>query len=288
MIKAHDESIVNILQLHDGRLISASIDRTIKMWTLDGNSSTFYKSGQRYVNNIIQLHNGNIAFSLHLQEKIIIMTLEGRILHNVKVHRDEISHITQLKDERIVTCSSKIVRIQPSEDYGMIILKGHTDVINGVIELYDGRILSYDKDGIIKFWDNSNGRCRYTMDIGHIINHVIQLNDTRLFCQGSYDAGIIISLDGSFKKVIDFSIFRAIQLRDGRMLSVSITGILKIWSPDNDVVHILGETDTNINCMIQLQDDRIVTGYHDGIMRFWSLPVVIKIDQCKLYDVYFH
>lgn len=63
----------------------------------------------------------------------------------------------------------------------MMTLEGHTNRVNRIIQLIDGRLVSYSGDTKIKIWDTISGRCLMTQE-GHTnwVRCIIQLNDGRL------------------------------------------------------------------------------------------------------------
>ena len=158
-------------------------------------------------------------------------------------------------------------------------LRGHTDCINTMIQLNDGRIVSGSDDKTLRIWDSTTGNLLQTLQ-GHNgvipLLTVIQLNDRRIISGSDYDTlPIWNSTTGNLEQTLrghDYGgIFTVIQLNDGRIVSGSDDETLRIW--DSTTGHLLqtlrGHTDL-IFRVIQLNDGRIVSASHDYTLRIWG------------------
>jgi WD40 repeat protein len=132
-----------VIQFNDGRLLSCSEDKTLKIWDAISGSC--------------------------------LMTLEG--------HISCVLCVTQLVDGRLVSgFVYTTLRIWDTISSSCLMtLKGHTSWVRCVIQLMDGRLVSGSDDKTLKIWDAISGSCLMTLE-GHTNNVrcVFQLKDGRL------------------------------------------------------------------------------------------------------------
>lgn len=143
-------------QLSDGRLVSGSDDRTLKVW--DTTSWTCMK------------------------------TLEG--------HTGDVYCVSQLFDGRLVSGSLdrtvKVWELEANTNHCSETLGGHNGIVQQLLPLSDGRLLSGSHDGTFKIWDVISGRCiKTTAHHDGIIQCALILSDGCL-ASGSADKSIKI------------------------------------------------------------------------------------------------
>ncbi|RAP34167.1 hypothetical protein DID80_07575 [Candidatus Marinamargulisbacteria bacterium SCGC AAA071-K20] len=120
------------------------------------------------------------------------------------------------------------------------ILHGHTDWVNSVTQLEDGRLVSASNDNTLKVWDltqDQGQECVATLQ-GHtsLVRSVTQLEDGRLV-SASFDSTLkvwdltraqgqecVATLEGHTDAVSSVT-----QLEDGRLISASDDNTLKVW-----------------------------------------------------------
>jgi WD40 repeat protein len=176
-------------------------------------------------------------------------------------------------------------------------MKGHTQDIRDIIQLKDGRLCSCSSDTSIKLWDIGSGLCNLTIN-GHIgvVCCVLPLIDGRL-CSGSYDQTIRIwdNDSGACQLKINArsSIFRIVQLRDGR-----------IWGRDNEVhirlwrlristgvfdMALHGHT-SFVSAIVVVDDLRICSCSYDNTIKIWNVSIgvcqrTLEGHTCDVYDM---
>jgi WD40 repeat protein len=116
-------------------------------------------------------------------------------------------------------------------------LKGHTDYVNTLALLRDGRVASGSDDTTIRISDVSRCTCDAVLE-GHTD-----------------------------------SVYGLVQLPDGRLASGSRDNTIRLWSigaSSGTCVGVL-ETGTAVLSLALLHDGGLVSGHYDGSIRLWSL-----------------
>ena len=160
----------------------------------------------------------------------------------------------------------------PADAALLRIIHGHTDAVVGVLELSDGRILSWSYDSNLRLWqpDGSPG----PVLLGHTggVNEALELSDGRILSRGADYAIRLWQLDGSPGPVFeghDHAVFGMLELSDGRILSWSNDRTLRLWQPDGSPGPVLeGHADAVLGAL-ELRDGRILSWSIDGTLRLW-------------------
>ena len=151
------------------------------------------------------------------------------------------------------------------------VLSGHTDDVNCLVLLPDGRFCSRSDDNSIKIWNKSTCHREKTLN-GHTsgVYSLCALSDTRI-CSGSLDNKIKIwnIQTGACEKTLighAYCVESIVYLADGRICSGSADDSIKIWNLQFGIceVTLTGHT-SGVCVVIQLRDCRICSEYHLGL-----------------------
>ena len=125
-LTGHSDCVTSVTQLADGRIVSGSWDKTLRVWDLDK---------QEYDDGFVRVLTG---------------------------HSNEVYSVTQLTDSRIVSGSEDTtLRVwdldkQEHEDGYVRVLTGHTRYVTSVTQLSDGKIVSASGDNTLRVWGYVN------------------------------------------------------------------------------------------------------------------------------------
>ena len=141
-------------------------------------------------------------------------------------------------------------------------LEGHTDSVNGALELHDGRILSWAGDHTLRLWDSQTGKplavWKMERNIG-LIHHAVELRGGRILTWS--DDGFCQLWDGQTGKPLAVGgrlDTNVLELCDGRILSWSLMGeALRLWDGQTNTERVVPIS--YINDMQELGDERFLS-----------------------------
>ena len=124
----HTGGVNAVATLPNERVVSASDDRTIKVWDLAG------------VIHLITNNGGRV--------------MKAQCLHTLRGHRSSVLCVAALPRDRIVSGSrDKTLRVwDVTEGLCLQTMRGHTGWVNCVGVLPDGRVVSGSRDKTLKVW----------------------------------------------------------------------------------------------------------------------------------------
>ncbi len=236
-LEGHTDWVEGVAGLPDGRVVSASDDRTLRVWDPDTGET--------------------------------LQTLEG--------HTDRVTGVAGLPDGRVVSASDdRTLRVwDPDTGETLQILEGHgnTDRAAGVIALADGRVVSTSDGRTLRVWDPNTGD-RLQAPRGHWRRHAAALADGRVVSV-SFDGTLRVwdpdtgetlqTLEG------DRGISGLAALADGRVVSASSDYKPRVWDMQTGetLQTLVGHTE-GVKGVAALPDGRVVSASDDRTLRVWD------------------
>jgi hypothetical protein len=244
-LQGHTSYVSTCCQLADGRILSGSADKTLKVWD-------------------------PVIFQC-------LATLQG--------HKDKVLTCCQLADGRILSGSAdKTLKVwDPVTFQCLATLKGHTYPVETCCQLADGRILSGSGDKTLKVWDPVTFQCLATLQgYTDMVLICCQLANSRIL-SGSGDNALKVWDPVTFQCLATLQehtsyVNRCCQLADGRILSGSGDNALEVWDPVTFqcLATFKGHTDWVRTCC-QLADGRIVSGSVDKTLKVWNVEATSSL-----------
>ena len=193
----HHSSVGGVVELHDGRILSWSKDKTLRIWNQsNGEIITVLEGHSRAVTGVIGLDKNRVLSWTRSGNMIIWDTDSGTLLARLKRHPMMIAGVALIEHNRIVSwgahhllfwdatsgerlggikghffdgrCLDKRHIISWGMEQGELFLwdmdtgkattfTGHTGSIRGACRLDEGRILSWAGDKTLRIWEEKTG-----------------------------------------------------------------------------------------------------------------------------------
>ncbi|MBI5522402.1 MAG: TIR domain-containing protein [Desulfarculus sp.] len=286
-LAGHSSWVRAVSLTRDGnRAVSASNDRTLKVWdlqkaicltTLEGHSGEVWA--------VSLTRDGQRAVSVSGDKTLRVWDVErGKCLHTLEGHSGDVRAVSLTLDgQRAVSASSdKTLRVWDVERGRCLhTLEGHTRWVSAVSLTRDGqRAVSVSGDKTLRVWDVEQGKCLHTLEghSGEVLAVSLTLDGQRAV-SASFDDTLRVwdlargkclhTLEGHSGYV------RAVSLtRDGqRAVSASFDHTLRVWDLERGkCLHTLEGHSGDVYAVSLTPDgQRAVSASRDGTLRVWDL-----------------
>lgn len=270
----------------DGRFISASDDRTVRVWDMAAGTLLDTRSQHKgYVRDVAVTPDNRYAISASHDRTLIVWDLDsGTAVTTLRGHAKQVNAVVVSPDGRRV--------VSGSEDWSLIVwdresgqvrhtLSGHKSAVNGLAMASDGKVvLSASEDRSIGVWDLENGRL-VKMLSGHsdIVTAVAISSDATWAVSASDDKTLAIwdlvthrrvrTLSGHGGVVTDVAISG-----DGKnIISASTDKTLRVWDPGSgDILStIRGHEEDILSLGVSADGRYALSGGKDRFVKLWDL-----------------
>ena len=231
-LKGHMGSIKGALLIHDGRILSWSGDKTLRLWDVGGKPLATLEGHTTQINGVLLMPNGRIL-SWSWDGTLRLWDIDGKPLATLLGHTIMLNGVLLTPDGRILSWSGdKTLRLWDVDGKPIATLEGHTGQVRGVLLTPDGRILSWSGDKTLRLWD-SDGNC-----LGSLEGHT---------CESK---GVLL-------------------IPDGQILSWADDGTIFLWSYDGEPLAI--QVVQDIRGALLLSDGEILLWSDDRRVHLWDI-----------------
>lgn len=273
-----------ILQLHDGRIVSCTVNKTIEITDIKSKDTiAVLRAHEKPVTMIIQLNNGCLA-SCGSDALIFIWEISkktNQIIGCLVGHREKINSLIEIKDQ-ILSCSNdKTMRLWDYKGLRCLrIIYARSEILSIEI-LKDNSLLSHTRNNI-KIWNLSLFQCVTIVKINskYAINQILQLKDGRiltLFRNLQLNSLELFIWDKNLRKMtlirntnLQINIKTMIQLFDGRLLGFNYLGDIVLINHETfECIKYLRNTEELVN-LCQFEDHQLICASKIGIS-IWNI-----------------
>ncbi|MBD2214370.1 CHAT domain-containing protein [Nostoc linckia FACHB-104] len=242
----HTDDVYSVTFSPDGKMIaSASKDKNIKIWNLDGRVLQTLTGHTDNVYSVAFSPDGKTIASASKDKTIKIWNLDGRVLQTLTEHSDGVNSVTFSPDGKTIASASSdnSIKLWSLEGGEPKTGNGHSSVVESVTFSPNGKMLaSASADNSIKLW-KLNGQL--IQPIGINARH----KDSVFNLSFSPDGKTIVSASGD-KSIkfwsLDFQEPRDLNLDDLLLRGCQIvSGYLRNPNSSNDTRHLCNNIDSS-------------------------------------------
>ena len=295
----HSKSITALAALPDGRLASGSHDNTIRLWDVEsGVEFARFKGDGGSVNALAFLPDDRLASAPNKDTIRLLDLARGAESAYLKGYGSRVTSLAVLSADN--GCGLRLasgavgghIRVWDVESGAVRVLKGHTDSVEALTVLPDGRLASASHDHTIRLWDVAS-RCETGRLKGHgswvtalVILPATDVQGWRL-ASGSrdntirlWDVSAIVETDepqAHTHAVKALAVLPAVAGEHQVLASGSSDRTIRLWNATSAVetacLKRYGPTVESLT-VVSAKDDqdwRLASGSNDSTIRLWDV-----------------
>jgi WD40 repeat protein len=280
VLAGHQSLVHAVAVLPDGRVISGSADKTLRIWDVESGQSLATLTGhQAAVLAVAVLPDGRVI-SGSADRTLRIWDVEsGQAVATLTGHQDWVRAVAVLADGRVVSGSAdRTLRVWDIESGQTVAtLAGHQGSVMAMAVLADGRVVSGSADKTLRVWELESSQAVATL-AGHqgVVITVAVLPDGRVV-SGSADGSLRIWDIESGQAVGELAghqdwVRAVVVLADGRVVSGSEDHVLHVWDVEGgEALAKLAGHQGSVMAVAVLADGRVVSASADRTLRVWDV-----------------
>ena len=274
----HSGCVWSVASMGKGRLASASEDRSIRVWSANGELECNLTGHTGPIYSVICVQDRLVTASEDWTVRIWTPS-DARCKQVLNGHKGPVTCVASMDMGygRIISGSvAKNVRIWNKYGRHEEVLSGHSSSVLSVTSLKDGRVASGGADKLVCIWD-SEGKCSRKLkgNPGKVISLSL-LEGGRLACVSEPRTVRIYDLESMrCKRELEGESKTRVQcvtcLGNGR-IATAVDDNICLWGADGKVERYLkGHSDT-VYSLANLGDGRLASGSKDEFVRVWEIP----------------
>ena len=279
VFEGHQDRVMALAVLGDGRLASGSRDNTIRLWDpASGDCGRVFEGHQDSVLALAVLDDGRLA-SGSLDKTIRLWDpATGACERVFEGHQNVVNALAVLDDGRLASGSNDdTIRLwNPDSGSCERVFEGHQGWVRALALLGDGRLVSGSNDKTIRLWDPDSGSCERVFE-GHqnVVNALAVLDDGRLAsCSADMTIRLWDPASGACERVFKGHqdwVWALAVLGDGRLASCSADKTIRLWDPATGACERVFEGHQyGVDALAVLGDGRLASGSVDNTIRLWD------------------
>ncbi len=279
--RGHESGVNSVCVREDGKIVSGSYDRTVRVWDMEGNQLAVCRDNEGMVYSVCVMRDGKIVSGSH-DATIRIWDMEGNQLAECRGHEKGVYSVCVMEGGRIVSGSGDgTVRVWDMQANQLAECRGHEKGVYSVCVTKDGKIISGSYDNTVRVWDlqgNQLAVCR-----GHEggVRSVCITKNGKIV-SGSYDKTVRIwDMEGNQLAICrrdEREVSSLCITKDGKIVSAcSGYTTVRLWDMEGNELAVCRGHQDIVNAVCLTNDGKIVSGSSDKTVRVWDIRLVDRI-----------
>ncbi len=276
----HQDMVLSVCVTKDGKIVSGSHDRTVRVWDMQGQELVVCRGHQHTVMSVCVMNDGKIV-SVSLDATVRVWDMRGNELAGGHEPRGVVNSVCVTNDGKIVSGSrDKTVRLWNVEGNELAVCRGHEGWVNSVCVTKDGKIVSGSHDRTVRVW-NMQGQELVVCE-GHQgrVRSVCVTEDGKIV-SGSDDMTVRVwDMEGKELAVCrgHGSLVSSVCVtKDGKIVSGSADKTVRIWDMQGKELAVCRGHEHTLNSVCVTNDGKIVSGSGDKTVRVWDISLLDRI-----------
>ncbi|NEP27000.1 TIR domain-containing protein, partial [Moorena sp. SIO3I6] len=249
----HEKAVTSAVFSPDGSIIlTASKDRTAKLWDLKGEQITTLAGHSARVNSAVFSPDGNTIVTTSQDKTAKLWDKEGKLINTLQGHdcvrngQCQVNSAVFSPDGQTILTASDDNTAKLWDKQGQLIntLRGHKDIVVSAVFSPDGQtILTASQDKTAKLWDND----------GNLITTLNQDSCSDVKDDNCGLTSAVFSPDGT------------------KIITTSKDNTAKLWKQNGELIKILkGHTGWVNSALFSKNGDKIITASEDSTAKLWD------------------
>jgi WD40 repeat protein len=280
-LSAHTNWVLQVAWNPDHKMLaSASADKTIRLWKVDGTLLKTLSGHQDWVWSVAWSPDGQMLASASHDKTIKLWKANGTLLKTLTAHQRAVLQVAWSPDGKMLASASsdKTIKLWKADGTFLKTLSGHQDGVRSVAWSPDAKVLaSASDDKIIKLW-KANGTLLKTLT-GHQdgVRSVAWSPDAKVLASASDDKTIKLwKANGTLLKTLaghQDGVQSVAWSQDGQMLvSTSRDQTIKVWTADGILLKTLkGHQDWVQGATWSSDSKMLASASDDKTIRLWKI-----------------
>ena len=280
VLKGHTDWVHAVARLDEHRVVSASSDRTLRVWDVASGATLATLEGHTGVVHAVARLDERRVISASWDRTLRVWDVaSGATLATLEGHTDWVNAVARLDGHRVVSASSdRTLRVwDVASGATLTTLEGHTNQVNAVARLDEHRVVSASNDCTLRIWDVASGATLATLE-GHTdwVWAVARLDERRVVSASNdrtlrvwdvASGATLATLEGHTDWV-----WAVARLDERRVVSGSFDGTLRVWDvASGGTLATLEGHPSAATAVARLDERRMVSGSMYGTLRVWDL-----------------